>query len=75
MPKQLSFEWDENPKQPATHTPVTPSTSIIYQHEGGLPENNGEFCYVERKFSESGTFSFSGNEKIESIDDVAYIFR
>ncbi len=75
MPKQLSFEWDENPKQPATHTPVTPSTSIIYQHEGGFPENNGEFCYVERKFSESGTFSFSGNETIKSIDDVAYIFR
>ncbi len=35
----------------------------------------GEFCNVERRFSESGAFSFVAGEKIETYQDVAYIFR
>jgi len=35
----------------------------------------GEFAYVERKYSSDKNFSFSGKDKIETYDDVAYIFR
>ncbi|WP_322933733.1 DUF3945 domain-containing protein [Bacteroides sp. CG01] len=41
----------------------------------GLPKGNGEFCHIERIFRESGMFSFCGKEKIETADDVAYIFK
>jgi hypothetical protein len=34
----------------------------------------GEYAYVERRFTESKAFSFTGSERIESADDVAYIF-
>ncbi len=33
-----------------------------------------EICIVERVFTESKAFSFSGKERIESVEDVAYIF-
>lgn len=35
----------------------------------------GETCYVERKLSEAGEFGFVGTDRIESVDDVAFIFR
>ncbi len=35
----------------------------------------GEFCYVERKFTETQEFGFTGAERIESLDDVAFLFR
>ena len=35
----------------------------------------GEKCYVQRQFEEYKQFSFTGKEKIESVDDVAYIFK
>lgn len=35
----------------------------------------GETCNVERKYEESRQFSFTGKERIESMDDVAYIFK
>lgn len=35
----------------------------------------GEFAYVERVFTENKLFSFTGAEKIESAEDVAYIFK
>ena len=41
----------------------------------GLPKGNGEFCHIERIFRESGMFSFCGKEKVETADDVAYIFK
>ncbi len=34
-----------------------------------------EKCYVERRYTEMGYFSFVGGEHIESNADVAYIFR
>lgn len=40
----------------------------------GLNEDKGEFCVVERVFTENGAFNFTSGEKIESADDVAYIF-
>ena len=36
---------------------------------------DGEHCYVERRYTESGAFSFVGGEHIETSDDVAYIFK
>lgn len=35
----------------------------------------GETCHVERRYEENKSFSFTGKEKIESMDDVAYIFK
>ena len=35
----------------------------------------GETCNVERRYEESRQFSFTGKERIESMDDVAYIFK
>lgn len=35
----------------------------------------GETCLVERKLSEAGEFSFIGRDRIESLEDVAFIFR
>lgn len=40
----------------------------------GLNKANGEFALVERIFKETGSFSFTGAERIESADDVAFIF-
>lgn len=48
---------------------------ILYTHSGELSLGKGEFCHVERVFTESASFQFTGKEKIESADDVAYIFR
>ena len=39
------------------------------------PLEKGEVCHVERRYTESNAFSFTGREHIESIDDVAYIFK
>lgn len=36
---------------------------------------DGETCYVERRYTENGFFSFVSGEHIESNADVAYIFR
>lgn len=35
----------------------------------------GETCHVERRYEENKSFSFMGKERIESMDDVAYIFK
>ena len=35
----------------------------------------GETCHVERRYEENKMFSFTGKEKIESQDDVAFIFK
>lgn len=35
----------------------------------------GELSHVERRYIENKGFSFVGNERIESIEDVAYIFK
>ena len=39
------------------------------------PLEEGEECHVERRYVENGSFNFTGTEKIESMDDVAYIFK
>lgn len=39
-----------------------------------LNTENGEFSLVERVFTETGSFNFTSGERIESADDVAFIF-
>lgn len=39
------------------------------------PLKPGETSHVERRYQETGMFSFTGGEYIESIDDVAFIFK
>ena len=68
--------------------PEKPSASETYVQKSGEPirfsrwkkkklgENkDGQFCHVERVFTESGSFSFTAKEKINSPEDVAYIFK
>jgi len=38
------------------------------------PLQEGEFCHVERIFTQSKAFDFTSGEQIKSSDDVAYIF-
>ncbi len=40
----------------------------------GLDKASGEFAVVERVFKETGSFNFTSGERIESADDVAFIF-
>lgn len=49
---------------------------ISYKALGHLPNPlEGEFSHVERQFSRTGEFSFTGNETVRDRGDVAYIFR
>ncbi|MGN0656821.1 MAG: strawberry notch C-terminal domain-containing protein, partial [Ruminiclostridium sp.] len=49
---------------------------ISVESSGGLPKlKRGEFAVVERQFAIDKNFTFDGKAKIESVDDVAYIFR
>lgn len=49
---------------------------VSYSHDDSLDRlEDGEFCLVERRFVEDRQFAFSGSAKVESADDVAYIFR
>lgn len=49
---------------------------ISYNALGHLPDaKEGEFAYVERKFSRTGEFSFTGADRIHDRGDVAYLFR
>jgi N12 class adenine-specific DNA methylase len=40
-----------------------------------LDESKGEYSFVERKYSLDKNFSFMGTNKIESYNDVAFIFK
>lgn len=54
----------------------TAGGNISYNAKGHLPDaKTGEFAYVERQFSRSGEFSFTGNGVIRDRGDVAYMFR
>ena len=48
--------------------------SGLYRNNSILDADAGEFSVVERVFRESGAFNFTSGEKIESADDVAFIF-
>lgn len=40
-----------------------------------LNEADGEYCALERKFRESNYMEFTSAEKVESADDIAFIFE
>lgn len=46
----------------------------LNRHNSRLDKEAGEFSLIERVFRESGSFNFTSGEKIESADDVAFIF-
>jgi hypothetical protein len=64
-------------KQPAVKHEVKTQGGepIHYESFGGLNTETKEFAHVERQFTKSGEFDFTGTNKVESADDVAYIFR
>ena len=73
-PKVTAIEADSKPKPAEYHS--ASGNTVSFEGMGGLRKlDKGEFAHVERVFTKSGAFSFSGASKIESIDDVAYIFR
>lgn len=65
--EQLEFCFAE----PSPHEEL--GAMLLGRHLKNLQE--GEFCKVERIFEESGSFSFTSGEKVETLEDVAYIFR
>jgi hypothetical protein len=70
------FTGDLFTDSPVTEVvPTTDGGAMEFSSFGGLDSESGEFAYVERRFTKSGEFSFTGSEKIEHADDVAYIFR
>ena len=72
--KVTAIEADSKPKPAEYHS--ASGNTVSFEGMGGLRKlGKGEFAHVERVFTKSGAFSFSGASKIESIDDVAYIFR
>ena len=72
--KVRAIEADSKPKSAEYHS--ASGNTVSFEGMGGLRKlDKGEFAHVERVFTKSGAFSFSGASKIESIDDVAYIFR
>ncbi len=62
---------------PSHHTvQVKASNDMIVPSDIRLRKlKKGETCHVERMYVENGMFDFTGKEKVESADDVAYIFR
>lgn len=50
------------------------SATLAATHGGRLNRKAGEYCNVERVFTESGSFKFTSGEKIKNADDVAFIF-
>ena len=69
--------------QTADETVILPQKSQKPKRAGGFDPSaiklrklkGGETCYVERRYQESGSFDFTGSEKVESDADLAYIFR
>lgn len=50
------------------------SATLAATYGDRLNRKAGEYCNVERVFTESGSFKFTSGEKIENADDVAFIF-
>ena len=64
------------PTQSKEENVKTAGGKISYTAIGHLPDaKEGEFAFVERKFSVTGEFGFTGSEHIRDRGDVAYIFR
>lgn len=51
------------------------NTALLASASDRLNEANGEYCALERKFRESNYMEFTSANKVESADDVAFIFE
>lgn len=51
------------------------NTALLASASDRLNETNGEYCALERKFRESNYMEFTSANKVESADDVAFIFE
>lgn len=51
------------------------NTALLASASDRLNEADGEFCALERKFRESGYMEFTSAQKVQSADDVAFIFE
>ena len=77
--QQLTLDFKDDAEKDTLD--FSPETLDVSQPQSAplarLPRlRRGEVCYVERKFEEDGTFSLSGRgSRVESVEDVAYIFR
>ncbi|MDE6345380.1 MAG: hypothetical protein K2L55_01755 [Muribaculaceae bacterium] len=67
---------DGKPEQAEAKQVKTAGGNISYNALGHLPDAKaGEFAYVERQFSRTGDFLFTGNGVIKDRGDVAYLFK
>ena len=76
--EEVEKEEKQKPQQAEQeHSCVTAGGEVIeVKSTGGLRKlKEGEFANVERQFAVDKNFVFDGKAKIESVDDVAYIFR
>lgn len=76
--RKLTFSFEEisNESSQQENAPVNDSSNISSLLDRHLRKlKKGEFAYVERVFTENKLFSFTGAEKIESVEDVVYIFK
>ena len=65
---------DEVSMRSGPHNLQRQGDTALYRYNSRLDEESGEFSVVERVFRETGSFNFTSGEKIESADDVAFIF-
>lgn len=77
LEERMPAEGTAQPTNKARTSQVkTAGGYLTYQAQGHLPDaREGEFAYVERQFSRTGEFSFTGSDRIIDRGDVAYIFR
>ena len=67
--KEVALPTQQTEPSKPTKTGFDPSAIKLRKLKGG------ETCHVERRYQESGSFDFTGSEKVESDADLAYIFR
>lgn len=73
--QQLSLDFTEDTPQNETTEEENPA-GIDLTKIRLRPLKEGETCHVERRFTRDNTFTLTGGKnKIESPDDIAYIFR
>ena len=70
--EDLTFEQEKGGKISFSVKPLAGNRNLTK----GLRElEEGETCQVERIFTENKNFEFSSVNKVESYDDIAYIFK
>lgn len=73
--QQLSLDFTEDIPQNETTEEEKPAGIDLTQIRL-RPLKEGETCHVERRFTRDNTFTLTGGKnKIESPEDIAYIFR